>query len=162
MTNSHNQHALRALMHEYDLAIQDLISLIHELSNEELNIESPLETKDPDCLTVKTILEHILRSGYGYINTIVKYLRLNTIILQYEFPCSTAHDYSNELIKMSVYTEEKLHLIDDSMIQALEQQHKIRTTWGQYYDIEQLLEHAIVHVLRHRYQIEKYLVNAGN
>ena len=128
MTSPHNQHALKALMHEYDLAIQDLISLIHELSNEELNIESPLETQDPDCKTVKTILEHILRSGYGYINTIVKHLRLNTIIAQKEMECVTAHDYSNELIKMSVYTEEKLHLIDDSIIQALEQQHKMRRT----------------------------------
>jgi hypothetical protein len=30
------------------------------------------------------------------------------------------------------------------------------TSWGQLYDIEQLMEHAIVHVLRHRRQIEQY------
>lgn len=33
---------------------------------------------------------------------------------------------------------------------------KINVRWGQQYDIEQLFEHAIVHVLRHRRQIEKF------
>jgi len=31
----------------------------------------------------------------------------------------------------------------------------IDSRWGQRYDLEQLLEHAIVHVLRHRRQIER-------
>jgi hypothetical protein len=33
----------------------------------------------------------------------------------------------------------------------------IRSSWGVVYDLEQLLEHAIVHVLRHRRQIEKFI-----
>jgi uncharacterized damage-inducible protein DinB len=33
----------------------------------------------------------------------------------------------------------------------------IRSGWGVTYDAEQLLEHAIVHVLRHRRQIEKFI-----
>jgi uncharacterized damage-inducible protein DinB len=33
----------------------------------------------------------------------------------------------------------------------------IHSLWGVKYDLEQLLEHAIVHVLRHRRQIEKLL-----
>jgi hypothetical protein len=31
----------------------------------------------------------------------------------------------------------------------------IQSGWGVPYDLEQLLEHAIVHILRHRRQIEK-------
>jgi hypothetical protein len=31
------------------------------------------------------------------------------------------------------------------------------TGWGQHYDIEQMMEHAIVHVLRHRRQVEKFV-----
>ena len=34
----------------------------------------------------------------------------------------------------------------------------IKTEWGQEYDFEQLLEHAIVHILRHRRQIERFLI----
>ena len=33
---------------------------------------------------------------------------------------------------------------------------KILVRWGQTYDVEQLLEHAIVHILRHRLQIELF------
>jgi hypothetical protein len=33
----------------------------------------------------------------------------------------------------------------------------INSGWGVTYDAEQLLEHAIVHVLRHRRQIEKFI-----
>lgn len=31
----------------------------------------------------------------------------------------------------------------------------MRTSWQVTYDLEQMLEHAIVHVMRHRRQIEK-------
>jgi uncharacterized damage-inducible protein DinB len=33
----------------------------------------------------------------------------------------------------------------------------IKSSWGVVYDLEQLLEHAIVHILRHRRQIEKFI-----
>ena len=32
------------------------------------------------------------------------------------------------------------------------------TGWGVTYNLEQLLEHAIVHILRHRRQIEKFVL----
>jgi hypothetical protein len=35
---------------------------------------------------------------------------------------------------------------------------KVLVRWGQRYDIEQLFEHAIVHVLRHKRQIERFLL----
>lgn len=34
----------------------------------------------------------------------------------------------------------------------------IHTGWGVTYDLEQLLEHAIVHILRHRRQIERFML----
>jgi hypothetical protein len=33
----------------------------------------------------------------------------------------------------------------------------INSRWGVQYDMEQMLEHAIVHILRHRRQIERFL-----
>ena len=35
---------------------------------------------------------------------------------------------------------------------------KMRVSWGQLYDVEQIFEHAIVHILRHRRQIERFLL----
>ena len=34
---------------------------------------------------------------------------------------------------------------------------KMPTPWGTTYTLEQMLEHAIVHILRHRRQIERLL-----
>ena len=34
---------------------------------------------------------------------------------------------------------------------------QMQSGWGQVYDFEQLFEHAIVHVSRHRRQIERFL-----
>lgn len=33
----------------------------------------------------------------------------------------------------------------------------INTGWGKIYDLEQLLEHAIVHILRHERQIKRFI-----
>ena len=35
---------------------------------------------------------------------------------------------------------------------------KMLVSWGQLYDIEQLMEHAIVHILRHRRQVERFML----
>lgn len=35
---------------------------------------------------------------------------------------------------------------------------KMAVRWGQKYDVEQIFEHAIVHILRHRRQIERFLI----
>jgi uncharacterized damage-inducible protein DinB len=34
----------------------------------------------------------------------------------------------------------------------------IKTRWSVTYNLEQLLEHAIVHILRHRRQVERFLL----
>jgi hypothetical protein len=60
-----------------------------------------------------------------------------------------------ELDKMLAYTSETLH---DKWEYADEEIMKVKmiVRWGTQYDLEQLLEHAVVHILRHRRQIEKF------
>jgi len=60
------------------------------------------------------------------------------------------------LEKMLAYTAETL---ENKWTTKEEDVHKIMVTasWGQEYTLEQMLEHAIVHVLRHRRQIERFL-----
>jgi uncharacterized damage-inducible protein DinB len=71
-------------------------------------------------------------------------------------------DYNNALSDILNYT---IQLIDDYPKMNLEESDNIKkltTRWGQMYNIEQLLEHAIVHVLRHRRQIERFLLQMNN
>ena len=62
----------------------------------------------------------------------------------------------DQLGVMLAYTaatlEGKWELSDEEIMAV-----QIRSRWGAMYDLEQLLEHAIVHVLRHRRQIERFL-----
>ena len=50
------------------------------------------------------------------------------------------------------FTEELFSGILDKSNKEIEQ-WKFETKWGVTYDFEQLMEHAIVHILRHRRQI---------
>jgi len=43
-------------------------------------------------------------------------------------------------------------------LEEYKNEHKILVCWDQRYDLEQLMEHAIFLVLRHRRQIEKILL----
>ena len=57
---------------------------------------------------------------------------------------------------MVAYTMETLDgrwEMSDEAVQAI----AIQSNWGTKYDLEQILEHAIVHVLRHRRQIERLM-----
>ena len=59
---------------------------------------------------------------------------------------------------MLLYTAETLQ---DKWEYSDEEVMKVKmiVRWGPQYDLEQLLEHAVVHILRHRRQIEKFAAN---
>ena len=48
------------------------------------------------------------------------------------------------------------------ILEQTDNSKKITVNSGRQYDIEQLLEHAIVHVLRHRQQIERFIQKQKN
>jgi len=70
---------------------------------------------------------------------------------------STPDEYKIELQKMFEYN---VALFEDySTIQLDEKDPnlKIFARWGQRYDVNQMYAHAIVHVLKHRRQIERFI-----
>ena len=42
-------------------------------------------------------------------------------------------------------------------LEEMDNNKKMTVRWGQQYDAEQLLEHAIVHILKHRRQIQRFI-----
>jgi uncharacterized damage-inducible protein DinB len=98
------------------------------------------------------MVSHVVRSGYGYAN----YLR-NEFAMTPEIPAEALllhHESAARFDAMLKYTAETLEgkweLSYEEMDAII-----IHSTWGVVYNIEQLLEHAIVHILRHRRQIER-------
>jgi hypothetical protein len=67
--------------------------------------------------------------------------------------------HTEELEELDAMLEYTRRTLDDrcEMSEADIRGTAIQSRWGVWYDLEQLLEHAIVHVLRHRRQIEKLL-----
>jgi len=149
--------AIGALLDEYEKAIAELKILISTISPTELTHIVDTKTTDKDCRSIETILIHVIRAGLNYVVSIrnhqgEKLKPVTSALFQ------TTTDFCTGLDKMFSSAES---MFNDYPEIALEEQHednKIHVSWGQRYDVEQLMEHAIVHILRHRRQIERFLL----
>lgn len=149
--------AIGALLDEYEKALYELIDLIEPISHDKLAILVDKNTDDPDCRSIQTILTHVVSSGYSYAIHIRNHLGENLDFRQKQ-KLENADDYIQALKNMFDYNLRVFEEYSDINLEEYDPSKKLCTRWGQYYDIEQLLEHAIVHILRHRRQIERFLL----
>ncbi|MCB0704839.1 MAG: DinB family protein [Saprospiraceae bacterium] len=161
MKNYRDSGAVGALLDEYERAVEELKILIGTVNSEELKALVDKETPDMDCRSIQTILTHVVRAANCYVLEIRKSLG-EEISLPARVYYNSIPEYLNALNDLFQFTE-KLFL--DYPLLKLEEpdpQQKIVVSWGQSYDVEQLIEHAIVHILRHRRQIERFLIRLRN
>jgi len=152
-----NNGAVGALLDEYERAIDELVSVLDQVRTEQLTaIADPL-TEDPDCKSIQTILSHVIRSGHGYAVAIRKSLG-EEIEYSEGAVLGSVSAYQDGLRKMFAFNEALFVDYPNLPLEEFDNQKKILVRWGQLYDPEQLMEHAIVHVLRHRRQIERFLL----
>ncbi len=156
-TEFRNNGAIGALLDEYERALSELQKVILPITNKELITIVDNKTEDADCKSIQSILTHIIRSGYCYIIEIRKSLGEQIDFVERK-TYGTIEQYLIELNKMFRYNEILFDDYPDLVIEETDSQKKILVKWGQQYDVEQLLEHAIVHTLRHRRQIEKFII----
>ena len=149
--------AIGALLDEYEKAIIELQVAISSVTREELNIVVDNETKDLVCRSIQTILNHVIIAGYRYIFEIRKSLG-EDINFENSKNLNSIEDYQQELSTMFKYNEKLFDDYPDIKVEEYDNQKKVLVKWGQLYDVEQLFEHAIVHILRHRRQIERFLI----
>lgn len=149
--------AKAALLAEYKKAIDELIMVIKHVTPEQL--VKPIEPKstNPDCISIQTILTHVTAAIFSY----AVYIE-NAIGLKTERPerlsFNTIPRYVSRLNEAFAYNEALFSAQPGITLEEFDSHKKIHTRWGQEYDVEQMLEHAIVHILRHRRQIENALV----
>lgn len=149
--------AFAALMDEYHKATNELIEVIRLISPAHLIKTIAPESENPDCLSIQTILTHVTSSIFSY----AVYIE-NVIGLKTERPPRMlfllVNEYISRLREAMAYTENVFVQNPNIQLEEFDSSKKINTRWGQQYDVEQMMEHAIVHVLRHRRQIEKALI----
>lgn len=154
-TNYRNNGAIGALLDEYEKSIIELKNVILNLTTPELTKIVDAETKDEDCKSIQTILSHVVESGYTYVIEIRKSLGENINYTSKNLLSST-HEYAVALDKMFAYNEKLFEDYPNIKLEEYDSTKKFEVRWGQKYDVDQIFEHAIVHILRHRRQIEKF------
>ncbi len=159
MTNIYRQGAVGALLDVYEQAISDLKKAIEDIPDNALTIIIDPQTTDENCKSLQTILSHVVHSGYGYA-TVIHNLKGYNDTRQGKTYHLTIKEYVEDLTQIFTYTENIFKEIKDTELEQFDNLSKIKTGWGQFYDIEQMVEHAIVHILRHSRQIDK--INSSN
>jgi uncharacterized damage-inducible protein DinB len=157
VTKIYRPGATGALLDEYERAIAELIKVIETIPDPLLPMIMDPDTKDEDCRSFQTILSHVVHSGYGYA-THIHNLKGFPMTRPEKVFHRTIKEYVTDLGTLFSFTENVFRDIKDSDLEKPDETLKIKTAWGAVYDIEQMMEHAIVHILRHRRQIERLLL----
>ncbi|MFT4666554.1 MAG: putative damage-inducible protein DinB [Polaribacter sp.] len=148
--------AAGALLDEYEKSLLELRQVIKNITSERLCAIADPATKDPDCASIQTVLSHVVQSGYTYVVEIRKWLG-EEVDYKPKVAFPSVDLYLLALQKMFEYNVQLFEDYPNLELETYDSDKKIKVRWGQRYDVEQLMEHAIVHVLRHRRQIERFL-----
>lgn len=154
MKKTYRKGAVGALMDEYERATAEMTKILESISDEEYARIRDTETKDDDCRSIQTIMTHVVGAGYGYAG-----------LMRDAWAVERAPHERVPIARPD--TPAQLRAMLDYMIATLEGHWELseaesnamlmKSRWGVTYDFEQLFEHAIVHVSRHRRQIERFL-----
>lgn len=154
MTLNYPKGPVPALLNVYKNVLEDFISFLKPISNDKYVFIVDDKTEDKDCRSIQTIISHIVNSGYGYAHYIRNAINVESVRPDYRIINYDEIEASlNDVFK---YTRETFL---DKEISYDEIDRKIViTSWNNdLYSIESILEHAVVHILRHRIQIERFL-----
>jgi uncharacterized damage-inducible protein DinB len=145
--------AIGSLMDEYEKAALELKSVLQNVSTEDYT--RIVEGESAHCHSIEVIMNHVVRAGYGYSKYIRDALSIDASpVEERRIPQS---EIGAEIDGFLAYTFEIFEGRDATINDELENVY-FKTNWEVTYNIDQLLEHAIVHILRHRRQIQKFLL----
>jgi uncharacterized damage-inducible protein DinB len=99
-------------------------------------------------------MSHVVRAGYGYADYIREQFSIASTRPQSRLLSrQESLEQLNAALRYTVQTLDGKWEMSDEEITAT----VIKSRWGVVYNVEGLLEHAIVHILRHRRQVEKFI-----
>ncbi len=154
MRYAYRSGAVGALMDEYERAASELALLVGRIPDDEFVRVVDAQTDDDDCRSAQTIMSHVVGAAYGYADYIREQFSIASTRPQRKLlsrqesleQLNAALDYTVETL------EGRWEMSDEEISKTV-----IESRWGVVYNVESMLEHAIVHILRHRRQIEKFI-----
>ncbi|HEX9750541.1 MAG TPA: DinB family protein [candidate division Zixibacteria bacterium] len=149
---------LRAVLDEYARAIRDLEGVLKPVTPDRYVART--ELSDEEFPSMREIMWHVIGAANRYVDYINDALdKTDRGMQKHEYAFESTQAAAASLGTAFGRMVEVLGRVRDKTDEDL-QPIVFRTRWGQNYDIEQMLEHAIVHILRHRRQLERWLVAA--
>lgn len=136
-----------ALLDVYEEQIDELKTMLQN------NFTTITPSSDPKAWTVHRVMNHVLYTG---------------LLIPREICKKWGGSIGNSVDSISITTiQESLNLLDQ-MFSAMENalsdkvefkpvyfKESVESPWGEFYDLAQYVEYAIVHVMRHHRQIRK-------
>jgi uncharacterized damage-inducible protein DinB len=112
------------------------------------------ETDDKDYESLETLLRHILRAARNYMIWICKNLNLPDPEIEKEPEPELVEMKANEYIS---YLLEKWRLPLSEIPEDKFHSPTYTSNWGVEYCIDAMLEHAVMHPIRHEFQLKNLL-----
>ena len=149
--------SLRAILDEYARALRELDSVVRPIPQQVYLAASALS--DKEFPSIRVIMEHVIGAANVYVDYIDDAIRgtdggRRTHASTYSTPEEAMGSAWEAFRRMVDLLGSIKGWGDEELEKAL-----LVTRWNQQFDAEQMLEHAIVHILRHRRQIERWLAS---
>jgi hypothetical protein len=151
--------AFGALIDEAARAAEDFARTVESLPQPVFENERPSD--DPDTVSIRAICTHVIGAAYRHCNYIRRARGMQVIDPVSEELCrpATPAAVRGLLRDALLYMEEGLDglsALPETSLAAM----TFPVRWGPTYDPEMMMEHAVVHLLRHRRQIARWRVAA--
>ncbi len=113
-------------------------------------------TTDPAYASVDDLCGHVLRSARNYLTWIGECVRRPVTDLDLDDNrLSVARKGRTFLDEVSAAWRRHLAVLEDAELAPA----VYKSRWGEDYNVEQMLEHAVVHPMRHRIQLERLMAS---
>jgi hypothetical protein len=139
----------RALLDEFERAMLEFGEFVRELPDDLLDVPVP-----GDEGSVRAILGHVVGCGYSHVGYVADLAGVPRPARRFTDPENLADmkTFHAALLDTVRHAREALGAVQDAQLEG-----RFKARWGQEYDGEQMLEHAICHPGRHIRQLRRFL-----
>lgn len=150
---------LGALIDETELATHQLLALVEGL--DDAAFDAP-RTDTGELRSVRAVVEHVLYAAFLYAGLQRRAFGMDELpwtessakVVPRATLCAELQALPGRAWELLA---DKANWTDDDLCAC-----RMTASWGQTFDLEQLLEHALAHVLRHRRQVAAWLERDGD
>ena len=143
----------RSMIIMHELHMQSFLQAWKEAKK--INLPLP-KTDDPSYKSLETLLFHVLRAARGYMTWMCEKLNLPDPEIK---PAPRPEAIEKEADEYLAHLLEKwrIPLTEVEVNEFIEQTYTSR--WGVDYCIDAMLEHAVMHPIRHEFQLRTLMAN---